>query len=309
MSVWRGTKMVRPSIHSVLLICLICFAAGCTSSGARPALTDSGGVPRHGITMTCGKDRPVIDGIGWVMGLPGKILLWDSRVENHHVSEDTAESVAKYLESHGLSDVHVRINEYSPKGEWERLRANRSVGAGWRYTVGLLSLAGYTVIPGRLFGGDRYNPYTNTLYVYSDVPSIGIVESAYAYDVHQRTLPGTYAFTQEIPILAMYKNTLATRNAINYLTRSATADEVYEGYRILYPRYGVAAGTAVGSVVTIGGLGDPFELAGAAAGHVVGRWRGQTWREESYAHRGHHRPSDAEQLDRDSAVTRLQNEE
>ena len=40
----------------------------------------------------------------------------------------------------------------------------------------------YTIFPGRVFGGDRYNPFTNTINLYSDHPSIALHEAAHAKD-------------------------------------------------------------------------------------------------------------------------------
>ena len=44
-----------------------------------------------------GKPRPVIDGIGWVVGIPSKIILWDRRVDNHNISPETEAAVTQYV--------------------------------------------------------------------------------------------------------------------------------------------------------------------------------------------------------------------
>ena len=48
-----------------------------------------------------------------------------------------------------LDQVKVRINQYDPFGEWQRLGANRSVSWPVRYSLGTLAVVGYTVLPGR----------------------------------------------------------------------------------------------------------------------------------------------------------------
>src|SRR3954452_17647231 len=98
-----------------------------------------------------GRPRKVIDAVGWVFGIPKKIILWDRRAVNHHVSAETELSLAQYLDANGLTSTKVRINQYDPVGEWQRLRANKEVGAGWRYTVGAFGTVVYTVLPGRVF--------------------------------------------------------------------------------------------------------------------------------------------------------------
>ena len=129
-----------------------------------------------------GKPRPVIDGVGWVVGIPTKILLWDRRADNHHISPDTEASLRSYLSANDLDKVKVRLNQYDPLGEWSRLKRNRSVAWPWRYTLGTLSTLGYTLLPERILGGDNYNPYTNTINLYSDIPAVGFHEGGHAKD-------------------------------------------------------------------------------------------------------------------------------
>ena len=71
--------------------------------------------------------------------------------------------------------------------------------AGWRYTIGILSVARYTIIPERLFagfpipwigsGGDHYNPYTNTVSIYSGNRSISLHEGGHAKDFSEIEKP------------------------------------------------------------------------------------------------------------------------
>ena len=81
---------------------------------------------------------------------------------------ETEQNLAQYLEANGLTSTKVRINQYDPIGEWRRLRANKEVGAGWRYTVGAFGTVIYTVLPGRVFGP------TNTIHTQIASTSIPI---------------------------------------------------------------------------------------------------------------------------------------
>ena len=92
----------------------------------------------------------------------------------------------------------MRVNQYDPGGEWKRLANNDTVAPGWRYTVGALHTLGYILFPGRVFGEDSYNPYTNTVNLYSDIPSLALEQAAYAKDIRHRSYPGTYAVAQEL---------------------------------------------------------------------------------------------------------------
>lgn len=257
---------------------LACFTAGCASGGyqygqgwrtgtAAPARSDDAAEHPQVIVET-GRSRPFIDGVGWVLGIPGKLILWDQRVDNHNVSLATQAAVVEYLEQNDLHDVRVRVNQYAPLEEWKRLRENRQVGAGWRYTAGLLSLAGYTVLPGRLFGGDRYNPYTNSVYIYSDIPALAMVGGGYAKDIHNREYPGTYAVVNELPVVSMWHETIATNDVLSYLQQQESTSELQAGYKILHPYYGAHVGGAAQNLI---GVGPIFQVAGAVVGHVTGR--------------------------------------
>jgi hypothetical protein len=235
---------------------------------ATPAPSDTDSAPQ----ICEGRPNKLVDGVGWVLGIPGKVLLWDRRVNNHAVSADTTTEVSDYLEQNQLPDVCVRVNQYAPGEEWRRLRENQNVGAGWRYTLGTLSLVGYTLIPGRLVGRDRYNPYTNSLYVYSDIPSLAIQSAAYAKDVHLRNRPGTYAAVNELPVVSLWHDTVNTNDALGYVRASASCDEQAEAQRILYPYYGARVGGSVGS---IWGPDLLLVAGGAVIGHVTGRLQTQ----------------------------------
>lgn len=266
----------------VLTCCLfVCCAVGCASGsyqygqGWRTGTsnlansTDSG--DRGEVVVESGQPRPVIDGIGWVLGIPSKLILWDRRVDNHNVSPATQAAIVEYLDQNDLQDVVVRVNQYAPLEEWKRLRENRQVSAGWRYTAGLLSLAGYTVLPGRLFGGDRYNPYTNSVYVYSDIPALAMVGGGYAKDIHNREYPGTYAVVNELPVVSMWHETIATNDVLSYLQQQESVSELQAGYKILHPYYGSQVGGAAQNLI---GVGPLFQVAGAVVGHVTGRAEG-----------------------------------
>ena len=216
-----------------------------------------------------GKPHKFVDGTGWFLGIPDKILLWDSRVENHQISPDTEYEIQRYLATYGLSDVKVRLNQYAPGSEWGRLRDNSDVGAGWRYTAGAVSVLAYTLLPGRLIGGDSYNPFTNTINLYSDVPSIAIHEAAYARDNARRRYRGTYGALQHVAGINIWHETIATRDALGYIRSQGSPTARQEANRILHPLYGSRIGGAVGGFLP---NGEPLlTVSGAIVGHAAGR--------------------------------------
>ncbi len=217
-----------------------------------------------------GEPRKVLDAAGWVFGIPSKIILWDRRVENHRVSATTAGTIAEYLADNDLAHVKVRINQYAPLEDWRRLRKNRTVGWPLRYTIGTLSVAAEAVFPGRLLGGDHYNPWTATIHLYSDVPAIAIHEGGHAKDFARREWPGLYAVAFGLPITELYPEAIATGDALAWAEQHDEEGLVTEGHRILYPAYGTYIGGAAGQAVGMT-IGLPIYAGAVFAGHVAGR--------------------------------------
>jgi hypothetical protein len=264
-----------------LFLLVIIAAAGCaqTRSVSRYAYGDAGDYytsdKLQAITseqMERGERRPVLDGVGWVLGIPSKIVLWDRRVDNHSVSPETEEAIAEYLAVNDLTSVKVRLNQYAPGDEWRRLRANTAVGPGWRYTLGVVDWLGDVVFPGRLFGGDHYSPYTNTIHIYSDAPAVGLHEAGHAKDWARRKYKGTYAAVYLLPGVPLWHEAVASRDALAYVDANGTREDQQEAYRLLYPAYGTYVGSAVGDFVP--GLGIIPYAGAVVAGHVVGRFQG-----------------------------------
>ncbi|OHB28587.1 MAG: hypothetical protein A2X84_03635 [Desulfuromonadaceae bacterium GWC2_58_13] len=225
------------------------------------------------------RGRPIafVDGLGhYFFSLPTKLILWNWSVENHRITPETEQALCDYLAANDLRQVKVRLNEYAPGGEWSRLVRNREIGGGWRYTLGVLSTVFYTIFPGRVFGGDHYNPYTNTISIYSDHPSIALHEGAHAKDFAQRELKGLYAASRMIPLFPLYQEAWATGDAIGFHRDQQAAEAEKNDYRVLYPAYGTyIAGESLGIASWFGPISYPVELAVQAAvaipGHVVGR--------------------------------------
>lgn len=222
-----------------------------------------------GAQIERGQPRRFVDGVGWVVGIPDKILLWNRRIENHNVSPETEQAIADYLTKNELTTVKVRLNQYAPGQDWRRLVANKSVGWGWRYTLGTVSWLGETVFPGRLIGGDHYNPFTNTLHIYSDVPAVAIHEGGHAKDFARRHYKGTYAAGYLLPITPLWYEAVATNDAVSYLRAEGTVEDEQAADRVLYPAYGTYLGDSVSTFVP--GLGTPLYLGGVLAGHIAGR--------------------------------------
>ena len=214
-----------------------------------------------------GEPNAVLDSVGWVVGIPGKVLLWDRRVDNHQVSPATTAAVADYLHTNHLPHVKVRVNQYDPMDELARLAKNKSVAWPYRYTLGLFSVVRDAVLPGRIFGGDNFNPYTQTINLYSDIPAIALHEGGHAKDFTRRKYAGTYALAYNF--IPTYHEAIATNDALAYTHVHGDMADVEEANRILYPAYGTYVGSTLGSFA--GPASTAVYAASVVGGHVGGR--------------------------------------
>ena len=120
------------------------------------------------------------------------------------------------------------------------------------------------LLPGRLFPwGDYYNPFTNTVHLYSDHPAVALHEAGHVHDFSSRRYKGTYAAIRLIPFVDLYQEYKATKEAIGYLKEIHDQSTELSAYKILYPAYGTYVGSYI--FAPIGTVG------GALLGHVAGR--------------------------------------
>jgi hypothetical protein len=220
-----------------------------------------------------GRDVKVINGLGhyffslvpnpingWI---PSKLLLWSWRVDKHWISQDVTDDIGEYLQTNNLNDTKARINQYAPIREFRRLKRNYRVGPGYRWTLGLISWIQYTVFPGKLLGGDNYNPYTNTLNIYSDLSAIAYHEGGHAKDLSWRRFKGTYQLLYMIPVYKEVFEYRASRDAIRYSYYKKEKKNELGCYKVLCPAFGSYVGGEFGFL--------PIYAVSVITGHVIGR--------------------------------------
>jgi len=222
-----------------------------------------------------GEPLLLVDKLGWLLGTPSRILFLDHRIDNHDVSAGTEQALTEYLAVNGLDRVKVRINQYDPGGDWSRLARNESVGGFWRYTLGAIWVLNDTLIPGRLIGGDSYNPFTNTIRLYSDNPAIALREGAHAKAIAQTEWKGTSTAAAMLPYGSwLITEAEAIGDVIGYVAEYRH-DLEKEAYETLYPSYAIGAPGAAYTRTLRMPLVDLFLLQAACtvAGHIVGHVR------------------------------------
>lgn len=227
------------------------------------------GVSREPVVVEYGRPHKTLDRLGWLVGLPDRVFTLNPKTDNHDTSPETIDKLRAYLEQNDISDVYVAVNDYNPKDQWRRLQENHRISPLWRYTAGTANWLGYTLFPNRVFGGDEYIPYTNTLIVSSDVPSLLLAEAAYAKDVRGRRFPGCYAAINDLPVLSLWRHSRATSDVLSYARDQGDWETEQEGYHVLYPEIGSTTFGPASHFVPVAG---PFLSAGGAlVGHAAGR--------------------------------------
>lgn len=257
---------------TVLMSCMaVALCSGCASNpyqyGTGRMDIDLANSPPMQHQFYLGRPNAFLDASGWIWpgSLLSKLLLWDKNIDSHRIDQTTVDDLRTYLHANNLRNVQVLVNAYEPGNQWSRLFKNHTVGAGWRYTLGVLSVTRYTVLPGRFFGGDAYNPYTNTIYLYSNEPSVALHEGGHAKDFGRRNLKGTNAALYSLPFAALYYEARATNDALGYLRCQRDTKAQKDADKLLYPAYATYIGGSVGQVIAA-----PVLYLAVIPGHIAG---------------------------------------
>jgi hypothetical protein len=280
------TDRLRHIWAPLLLWCLL--AGGCATLpyqyGAAREGSESPDFRPTGEQIDRGRPVPFLDGVGhYVVSLPSKLLLLNWQVDNHRISPETEKVLRDYLAANHLTEVKVRINQYAPGGEWQRLIANREMPGFFKYTLGAITTSLYTALPGRFFGGDNYNPYTNTISIYSDQPAVVLHEGAHAKDfaARSRGFRGWYAMMRLLPLVPLWQEAEATGDTVGYTIEEKMSEEQKDSYKVLYPAYATyIAGEGLRWVPLEPWIVYAAELAVTVPGHVAGRIKAALVEEE-----------------------------
>jgi len=238
--------MARP-IHKfgsiVLIICFSVSVSGCVT--LKPREFDQFGYQGEAMVKK-GSRMAIVDWMGNLLGGLEKLVLWTTRAKRHNITDPKTEDVIQgYITDHAgeLGDLLVNLNRYAPGEAWSRLVKNNKVGAPYRFTFGVLSVLLFdTLLVDRIFGSDRYNPYTHTVHLHSDHPSIALLQMAHAGDFARQRYRGTYALVDWIPGLHLVHQSVATIDAIAYAKEASFYEAEVEAYETLYPFYGTTLG-------------------------------------------------------------------
>lgn len=227
-----------------------------------------------------GASLPPLDYLANFLSIPIKILLWNSRYGTHNISDRTENELSRFIEKYELYDVKIRLNQWAPIQEMGRIVRNSEVG--FPYRILGIPFSFITSATGRLLGGlvfsDYYDPFSNTIHIYSDDVAIALHEAGHAKDFEKQRLKGTYALVRTFPGVNLVQELIATQEAFEYLDFYGTDEDRIRAPRVLYPAFATYAGSYLQAV--------PFAWVGAlVGGHFYGWLRSKYIREEIEAKR------------------------
>ncbi|TGL78716.1 hypothetical protein [Leptospira yasudae] len=263
-------------LSAFVLLTALFTSIGCTYSiekkyvYAKPYYPNQNYFDENNPQFEEGEPYWLLDFLGNVFGVLSKLILWNRKMSNHRFSEETKNYLKDYIRENNLKDVKVRFNQYAPIDDLVQLWKSDTVHPILKYTVGILNWAIGVVLPGRLFAGlfngDHYNPYSNTINLYSDLPSVVLHEGGHSKDFALRKYKSLYSIGYSIPFLGpLYAEARASDDALRYLRHRCDLKNELIAYRTLYPAYATyAAGPILDSV------GELVGLAASIPGHIVG---------------------------------------
>jgi hypothetical protein len=285
-AIFPDSRSERKWTFLLAWIGLICLPIGCVQDHyqygiSRQELTPR--LPRTPNLITVGGNHPRIDSIERVVKYPGKKFAeWFPSNDPFHSLPVEArqlkvvQTASDYLDSNGLKGVYLDVREYNPREQWNRLLNNDRVSPFWKYTGGTLYHIGYCVLPGRAFGLDSYNGFTNTLSVNSLSPPRALFHAGYVKKLYDQRYPGSYMAMNWLPVMPLIRDTSVSSDVLTY--SRAIQDSNLENQ--LYPQvYGRLGGDAVSQATSLipGMAYMPFYMSpiltgtGRIAGRITGR--------------------------------------
>lgn len=253
-------KSLRNKVTCIILLSLFflnCFSPNQKYITGREYYYDQeSGFASESEQFVSGEPYKIIDYPGhYFFSLIAKLFLWNWDFANHKIDEETKRVVKKYFQDNNIRNVKVRFNQYAPFDDLSRLYKNNKINPLMKYSFGLIVWIIKAIFPERLFagfgiffigGGDYYDPYTNTVHIFSNSIPIALHESGHAKDFSQTRNATSYSITRILPFTALYQEAIASEDAVAYLRRECLLKEEAKAYRQLPPAYSSYIASAVG---------------------------------------------------------------
>ncbi len=263
------TSRLVPTFPRAVAWLVVVLTAGCAGRPYKYGRFHPEGVEAPPLVVEHGGPDEHLDRLKSIVQFPKRLLSF-GRNQDEESTDESERQVAQYLEKNDLTDVYVSVNDYDPDDQWRRLKENDRVAPVWKYTLGAASVVGYTLLPGRVFGKDNYNPFTNTLSLNSPHPNRGLYEAAWAKDVHTKSHVGSYVAFSYLPGLSLAREAKKTDDVVGYLQAEENWELEKQAYPELYAQLGSRSAGLASPFVS--GIASPVIGLGARiVGHTTGR--------------------------------------
>lgn len=247
---FRGRQLV---LRLIALSCVLSICVGCVQSTYRYGISNetlATNLPQNPNVISVGGEHPNIDRLEKVVQYPRNVFRkWfpsKDPFEQLPIEERREIAVAaasNYLDNNSLKGVFIDVREYDPGQQWRRLVDNDRVSPIWKYTLGSAYHLGYSILPGRAFGYDRYDPFTNTLSINSARPSNTLFTAGYVKKIYGQRYPGTYVAANFLPIMPLIRDTSIANDVLTY-------SHVQQEWRLKQELYPMVYGRLGGDVVS-----------------------------------------------------------
>jgi hypothetical protein len=164
-----------------------------------------------------GEPHKRMDGVRSALDWPYRMISGKPKPESWAPTEAQEQTIQHYLAENDLQDVQVEFNYYSPRHRWRKLRENQGVAPVWKYTFGTLHWISYSIVPGRVMGVTRYDPYANCLEVNNNRAYESLEEAAEAKIAHRLKHPGLFYSTVGItPVVNVLPEFWSSGDIVEY---------------------------------------------------------------------------------------------
>jgi hypothetical protein len=232
----------------IAVSCALSSCVGCVQSTYRYGISNEhlvASLPQTPNVISVGGEHPNIDRLEKVVQYPRNVVRkWfpsKDPFEQLPIEErrQIAMTVASnYLDNNSLKGLFIDVREYDPGQQWQRLVDNNRVSPIWKYTLGSAYHLGYSILPGRAFGYDRYDPFTNTLSINSTRPSSALFTAGYVKKIYDQRYPGTYVAANFLPIMPLIRDTSIANDVLTYSHVQLEWRLKQELYPLVYGRLG-----------------------------------------------------------------------
>lgn len=222
-SSFRGRQLV---LGLITVSCALSNCVGCVQSTYRYGISNetlTANLPQNPNAISVGGEHPNIDRLEKVVQYPRNVFRkWfpsKDPFEQLPIEERREIAVAaasNYLDNNSLKGVFIDVREYDPGQQWQRLVDNERVSPIWKFTLGSAYHLGYSILPGRAFGYDRYDPFTNTLSINSARPSNSLFTAGYVKKIYGQRYPGAYVAANLLPIMPLTRDVSIANDVLTY---------------------------------------------------------------------------------------------